>query len=59
MTVADPEVDLSAAVWSLQHNLGSGFGKMFLERYGVRDATDEYVESLRMRYEDMQQTWGL
>ena len=59
LMVADPEVDFSAAIWSLQYNLGAGYGLVFLEKYGVKDATDEMAEKLRLRYEDMQQKWGL
>lgn len=54
-----PEVDLSAAIWSLQYNLGPGYGLKFLEKYGVKDATEESVEKLRLQYEDMQKEWGL
>ncbi|MDP3770607.1 MAG: phosphotransferase [bacterium] len=59
MMVANPEVDFSAAIWSLQYNLGLGYGRMFLEKYGVKNVTDELVEKLRLRYEDMQKEWGL
>jgi len=59
MMVGDPEADLAAAVWSLHYNLGPGYGSMFLERYGAKNVTDEYVEALRRRYEGMQQSWGL
>lgn len=59
LMVASPEVDFSAAIWSLQYNLGAGYGRMFLEKYGVKTVTDELVEKLRLQYEDMQQKWGL
>ena len=59
LMVASPEVDFSAAIWSLQYNLGPGYGRQFLEKYGVEDATDELVEKLRLQYEDMQKEWGL
>ncbi|MDP3770341.1 MAG: phosphotransferase [bacterium] len=58
LMVASPEVDFSAAIWSLQYNLGSGYGGMFLEKYGVESVTDELVEKLRLKYEDMQKEWG-
>ena len=54
LTVAHPEVDFSAAIWSLQYNLGVGYGKMFLEKYGVENVTDELVEKLRLKHEDVQ-----
>ena len=51
--VASPKVDFSAAIWSLQYNLGSGYGGMFLKKYGVENVSDEMVEKLRLKYEDM------
>ena len=59
LMVAGPEVDFSAAIWSLQYNLGAGYGGMFLKEYGVQNVTDELVEKLRLKYEDMQKEWGL
>ena len=59
LMVASPDVDFSAAIWSLQYNLGSGYGGMFLKKYGVENVTDEMVEKLRLKYEDMQKEWGL
>lgn len=51
MTVGDPEVDLAAAVWSLQYNLGPGHGLTFLREYGLKDVDEERVETLRLKYE--------
>lgn len=45
-----PEVDLSAAVWSLQFNLGSGYGSRFLKKYGYHDSSEEMIEKLRFQY---------
>lgn len=59
MTVDNPEVDLAAAIWSLQYNLGPGHGLEFLKKYGAKDATEELVEKLRLQYEKMQEEWGL
>jgi aminoglycoside phosphotransferase len=50
MGAGDVEVDLSAAVWSLQHNLGPGLGVQFLRAYGLPDATDDYAGRLSARY---------
>jgi len=50
MGVGDVEVDLSAAVWSLQYNLGPGFGRAFLTAYGRPDATERDVDRLRAMY---------
>ena len=51
MALADPEIDLAAAVWSLQYNMGSGHGLAFLREYGVVGATEDEVERLRLSYE--------
>lgn len=59
LIVANQDVDFSAAIWSLQYNLGVGYGGMFLKKYGVENVTDEMVEKLRLKYEDMQKEWGL
>lgn len=59
LMVANPDVDFSAAIWSLQYNLGAGYGGMFLKKYGVQNVADEMVEKLRLNYEDMQKEWGL
>lgn len=59
VTIGDKETDFAAAIWSLQYNLGKGYGKIFLERYGITDVTEEQVETLRLKYEDMQEAWGL
>ena len=50
MTIGEPEVDLAAAVWSLQYNLGPGHGLNFLRGYGRQDANEEDVERLRKQY---------
>jgi aminoglycoside phosphotransferase len=42
-----PEVDLVAAVWSLDHNLGPGFGGEFLREYGWPQTDETTVERLR------------
>lgn len=51
MRLGDPEVDLAAAVWSLQYNVGRGHGLALLREYGVMDADEEKVERLRRSYE--------
>jgi aminoglycoside phosphotransferase len=50
MGVGDIEVDLAAAVWSLQYNLGPGLGERFLRAYGLLDPTDQDVRRLRAAY---------
>lgn len=46
-----PEVDLAAAVWSLDYNLGAGFGGDFLREYGWPEDDEATVEQLRRSYE--------
>ena len=36
MMVGKPEVDFAAAIWSLQYNLGHGYGARFLKKYGIK-----------------------
>ena len=57
--IGDRAVDLAAAVWSLNYNIGPGYGTAFLAQYGIADATDATEESLRKQYEEMQKKWGL
>lgn len=59
MQIDSPEIDLSAAVWSLQYNLGPGHGLNFLKAYGIRNATGKMTEELRLQYEEAQRRWGL
>ncbi len=56
--LANMEVDLAAAIWSLQYNMGSGYGLKFLEKYGYKNATDDIVEELRLKYEGYQRAHG-
>jgi aminoglycoside 3'-phosphotransferase-2 len=58
-TIGDREIDFAAAIWSLQYNLGKGYGLSFLQKYGVENAAEEVVEKLRLKYEEMQKNWGL
>lgn len=51
MRIDNVEVDLSAAVWSLQYNMGQGYGVAFLKEYGIENATGEMEECLRLQYE--------
>lgn len=59
LAIDNKEVDLSAAIWSLQYNLGPGYGLEFLQKYGISGATEELVEELRLQYEKTQEAWGL
>lgn len=42
--------DDAAAVWSLHHNLGPGWGAAFLEAYGWPDRDEVAVERFRLGY---------
>ena len=57
--IGNPEIDFAAAIWSLQYNLGKGYGLRFLKSYGIKNATEQLVEELRLKYEEMQKEWGL
>ncbi len=59
LMIAYPEIDLAASIWSLQYNLGRGYGILFLKKYGIKNANDEMVEKLLLKYENMQEEWGL
>lgn len=59
VAVDNPQIDLAAAIWSLQYNLGPGYGAEFLKKYGLKNVTEELIEKLRLQYEDMQKKWGL
>lgn len=59
MRVGDPQVDLAAAVWSIEHNLGLGYGLAFLKSYGIANATEALAGALKKQYEAMQKEWGL
>jgi len=50
MGVGDKEVDLAAAVWSLQYNLGPGHGLNFLRAYGLPHPTERDVDRLWALY---------
>lgn len=50
MALGEIETDLSAAIWSLHKNLGSGYGSAFLREYGWHNTDEGYTERLRLRY---------
>lgn len=56
--LADPEIDLAAAIWSLQYNLGPGHGSEFLKKYGYHNTTEDMAEKLHLQYENYQQEHG-
>ena len=53
MGAGDIEVDLAAAVWSLQYNLGPGHGLNLLWAYGLTDSTERDVGRLWQMYAAM------
>ena len=59
--LANIEVDLAAATWSLEYNTGTGHGREFLEKYGYKDGTEDLLETankLRLQYENYQREHG-
>ncbi|MDQ1300059.1 MAG: aminoglycoside 3-phosphotransferase [Patescibacteria group bacterium] len=53
------EIDLRAAVWSLQYNLGAGHGLDFLRKYGYQNATEKQIMEFIHEYEDLQRAHSL
>lgn len=51
VSVGDAEDDLAATVWSIERNLGPGYGAQFLREYGHFDYSEEKAEALKLRYE--------
>ena len=52
MKIDDKEIDLAAAIWSLQFNLGAGYGQKFLSEYGIDNPSQEMVDRLWHLYND-------
>lgn len=50
LKVGDKERDLIDAVWTLQRNLGKGYGLSFLRQYGVLDADEKMVDEMYSKY---------
>ncbi|MCX6808665.1 MAG: phosphotransferase [Candidatus Berkelbacteria bacterium] len=49
--IGDREIDLAAAVWSLDFNFGAGLGIPFLQAYGISDPSERDVDRLIRKYE--------
>ncbi len=47
-----PDIDLADAIWSLQRNMGHGYGKLFLQEYGDVVMTERLQKALDYRYEN-------
>jgi aminoglycoside phosphotransferase len=45
------ELDLADAIWSLQRNLGPGYGEIFLKNYGPVSITPKIQKALEFKYE--------
>lgn len=50
MTFGSPELDLADAIWSLQRNIGLGYGELFLKKYGPVTVTPKVEKALAFRY---------
>jgi aminoglycoside phosphotransferase len=50
MALGTPDFDLADAVWSLQRNMGPGYGELLLEEYGAITVTPKLNEALGFRY---------
>ncbi|MFZ2150285.1 MAG: phosphotransferase [Minisyncoccia bacterium] len=56
--LGDRDVDLATAIWSLEYNLGKGYGLQFLQKYGYENPTEEIVEKLCLSEEARQRELG-
>ena len=50
LSTGSADLDITDALWSLQRNLGSGYGELFLEEYGGVEITPRIDEALRFIY---------
>jgi aminoglycoside phosphotransferase len=50
LSFGSPELDLADAIWSLQRNIASDYGKVFLEKYGSATMTPKLEKALAFRY---------
>lgn len=54
LSFGTPELDLVDAIWSLQRNLGSAYGELFLREYGTIAMTPKIQAALTSGYEKVQ-----
>ncbi len=50
LSCGSPELDLADAIWSLQRNLGPGYGEIFLKKYGAVAITPKIQKALKFKY---------
>ena len=50
--LGDIKIDLAAAVWSLEHNIGKDLGLAFLKAYGFPNPAKEDLEELKQIYKN-------
>jgi aminoglycoside phosphotransferase len=50
VSIGNLESDLADAIWSVQRNLGSGYGEQFLEEYGDIVMTKKIDKALKFRH---------
>jgi aminoglycoside phosphotransferase len=51
MSVGAADLDLADALWSLQRNLGAGYGELFLSEYGNFVMTEKVDKALKYRHQ--------
>lgn len=54
LSFGPPELDLADAIWSLQRNIGSNYGELFLKKYGPVTMTPKIEKALVFRYQPPQ-----
>ena len=50
MTTGKAETDLADAIWSLQRNIGPGYGELFLQEYGDVTITEKIDNALKFKF---------
>ena len=51
LSYGTPELDIYDSIWSLQRNLGPGYGELFIEKYGPVKRTPKINEILKYRHQ--------
>lgn len=51
MSVGAADLDLADALWSLQRNIGAGYGELFLSEYGNFVMTEKVDKALKYRHQ--------
>ena len=50
LSLGSADDDLADALWSLQRNLGPGYGELFLKEYGITTLSPKLTKALEFKY---------